>query len=153
MSRNFVNKIYLLKYFQFVDDAPPHFILGIMTLIVGAHGCYAYNTQKNDQIIVTNKYMFSRNGYSDFMIVDTNNRHYNMNNSFWFWKWNSVEDWNNVKPNDVLLVKFYGIRIPIIGVFPNIVNSQILGNPPNIMSINQSKINEYIRQIKEPHVI
>jgi hypothetical protein len=55
------------------------------------------------------------------MIVDTKGRHYNVNNSFWFWKWDSIEDWTNLKQDETLRVKYYGYRIPELGIFPNII--------------------------------
>ena len=59
------------------------------------------------------------------MIIDQNGKHYNVNNSFWFWKWNSNEDWHKIQ-NTEINIKYYGWRIPLFGVFPNIVMSEQL---------------------------
>ena len=59
------------------------------------------------------------------MIVDTNGRHFNVNNSFWYWKWDSIEDWTNIlkegKGQEVIAVSYYGYRIPFLGMFPTVV--------------------------------
>ena len=57
------------------------------------------------------------------MIVDNDGKHYNVSNSFWYWKWDSIEDWANVETNieKKITVIYYGYRIPFLGMFPNIV--------------------------------
>lgn len=61
---------------------------------------YAYVIVKSKQINISKKYSFVRNSYTQFMIIDEKGNHYNMINSFWYWKWNSVEDWNNIEEHD-----------------------------------------------------
>jgi hypothetical protein len=95
-------------------------ILGIMTV---GHICYAIGTKEEKEIFVTKKYTFDRNGFTEFMVVDINGKHYNINNSVWYWKWNSIEDWSSIKENSTINAKFYGWRVPLFGIFPNIVNS------------------------------
>jgi hypothetical protein len=95
-------------------------ILGIMA---AGHLCYAIGTKEEKEIFVTKKYTFDRNGYTEFMVVDINGKHYNINNSLWYWKWNSIEDWSLIKENSTINAKFYGWRVPLFGIFPNIVNS------------------------------
>jgi hypothetical protein len=98
---------------------PIHLQLGLIGSILGGHGCYAYGTKSTDAIKVSNTYMYTQNGFTQFMIIDKNGKHYNVNNSFWYWKWNSIEDWHKIE-----IVKYYGYRIPLLGIFPNIVSSQ-----------------------------
>jgi hypothetical protein len=66
-----------------------------------------------------------RNGFTEFMVIDEYGNHYNVNNSFWYWKWNSIEDWYNIKESDELDFKYYGWRVPVLGMFPNIYNVKI----------------------------
>ena len=54
------------------------------------------------------------------MIVDETGKHYNVNNSLWYWKWNSIEDWHKLETNKPTTIQYYGYRIPLFGVFPNI---------------------------------
>ena len=57
------------------------------------------------------------------MIIDNEGRHFNINNSLWYWKWNSIEEWHKIKEGSVIKFKYYGWRIPLFGLFPNIYMS------------------------------
>ena len=120
MSRSFLTK------FIFFSDQ--HVSLGISGLILGGHCIYALGTSENKMITIDKKYTFTRNGFTEFMIIDNNGHHYILNNSIWYWKWNSIEDWHKLKTsedkhNDKILIKYYGWRVPIFGLFPNIILS------------------------------
>ena len=80
-------------------------------------------------IKVNKKYKIVIYGTTQFMIIDEKGRHFNVNNSLWYWKWDSIEDWGKINNGDNLKVKYYGIRSPFIGLFPNIVmNSNNISN-------------------------
>jgi len=100
--------------------------LVILGFILSSSAMYSYATQKQKTITVVKKYTFCRHGFTEFMIIDTNNKHYNVNNSWWYWKWNSLEDWSKIEPNDTVYIKYYGWRIPFLGLFPNIFYSNRL---------------------------
>lgn len=127
MSRSLLFKFKNVhRTYDFVDDEPPnHMAMYLLSLIVG-HGIYTYSTSKTEHITIKNKYTFCRNGFTEFIVVDTNGKHYNVNNSVWYWKWNSIEDWNNMEPTQSLSIRYYGIRWPLLGLFPNIVRSEEL---------------------------
>jgi hypothetical protein len=91
---------------------------------LGGHALYSYSTLKRDTIKINKIYTFTQNANTQFMIIDENNKHYNVNNSFWYWKWNSIEDWSTLRENDSINIKYYGYRIPFLGFFPNIVCSK-----------------------------
>lgn len=103
--------------------------LGVIGSALGCHACYAYGTQKTGIIHVNRSYMYTQNGGTEFMVIDQNGNHYNVNNSFWYWKWNSIEDWHKMDINDVIHIKYYGYRIPLFGMFPNIVYSRNIREP------------------------
>jgi len=142
MSKSF---IYNIKYLS--KNLEINLVAGTAIFTIGSfcHGCYTYGTTKNNIITINKKYTFTRNGVTEFMIIDNNNKHYNVNNSVWFWKWDSIEDWYNLELNKQLPIKYYGYRIPWLGLFPNIVSS----NQDKILDYNQDKIsNEDITKIK-----
>jgi hypothetical protein len=85
------------------------------------HGVYTYSTTKNEIIQIDKKYKMNKNGFSNFMVIDKLGRHFNVNNSFWYNKWDSLEDWHKIENNKNILIKYYGFRIPILGLFPNII--------------------------------
>lgn len=127
MSRSLLFKFKNVhRTYDFVDNDPPnHIPMYLLSLIVG-HGIYTYSTSKTENITIKNKYTFCRNGFTEFIVVDTNGNHYNVNNSVWYWKWNSIEDWNKMEPTQSLSIRYYGIRWPLLGLFPNIVRSEEL---------------------------
>lgn len=94
--------------------------LGITTI---AHMFYTFRTLKYKMIKVEKKYKFTRNGFTEFMIVDSEGNHYNINNSLWLLKFDSIEDWDKIKTDEPIIVKYYGLRIPLFGLFPNIIMS------------------------------
>jgi hypothetical protein len=96
------------------------FLLGTLPFM---HGVYALNTENKEKTVIVKKYKMVRNGFTDFMVIDNKDRHFNVNNSVWYWKWNSVEDWNNIKEGNEIRIKYYGWRVPILGLFPNIYMS------------------------------
>ena len=117
MSYNFFKFIKLITLNKNIKFEP--FVL----LLTIPHVTYVLSTQKEDNIAIINKYKYVSNGFTNFMIVDTNGTHYNVNNSFWFWKWDSIEDWYKLKVGDTIYAKCYGFRIPFLGCFPNIVDT------------------------------
>jgi len=96
------------------------FMLSCFTL---GHGIYAFSTSKNENVTIVGKYKMVRNGFTDFMIIDNQGRHFNVSNSLWYWKWDSIEDWHNINDNISINIKYYGWRMPIFGLFPNVINS------------------------------
>ena len=89
---------------------------------------YAIFTREEKEIIIKKKYQFDRSGFTDFMVIDSNGKHYNLNNSLWYWKWDSIEDWHSIKEEQKLHTLTYGLRVPILGLFPNIVSCHYNNN-------------------------
>lgn len=129
MSRSFVRGFFAHMKNVFDDKATRDIAIGeiglrvgIMSTLIAGHGIYAYSTEEKDVITVTKKYKMNRGGYTDFMVVDDKGRHFNVNNSLWYWKWDSIEDWHRIeeKSDEKLLIRYYGWRMPVLGLFPNI---------------------------------
>ena len=108
-------------------------------LLIGApiHFGYSYFSQQNRNIEISEKYTFDSNGYTNFMIIDTENNHYKVGNNPWFWKWDSIEDWSKIKKGTKIPILYYGYRVPILGFFPNIIDI----NNINLMRPNASDSN------------
>jgi hypothetical protein len=126
-----MSRYFFYKLFPFVkalsSNAKPNILtfLGSSIAITYIHGTFALATNEIEEICVAKKYKYVSNGFTNFMIVDTNGRHFNVNNSFWYWKWDAIEDWTNIlkecKGQEVIAVSYYGYRIPFLGMFPNVV--------------------------------
>lgn len=125
MSRHILYNLFpFLKSF-IKSNASPNIltVLGTSVVLTYGHGMFALGTNKTEKICVTKKYTYVVNGYTNFMIIDDNGRHLNVNNSFWYWKWDAIEEWNNIDEKETtLVVSYYGYRIPFLGLFPNVVD-------------------------------
>lgn len=125
MSYNLLHKLKILlktnNNFEFNNIFNRYEIIASGIILV-CHAGYTYGTTEIKEIKIKKKYSFVRNGYSEFLIIDHKGNHYNMINSFWYWKWNSIEDWNRLDNSESIYVKTYGYRIPILGIFPNVVS-------------------------------
>ena len=97
------------------------FHIGIFTIGTIGHLTYTLATTEKDKSIIKKKYKMERNGFTDFMVIDDRGRHFNINNSFWYWKWNSIEDWHKMETSKEITIKYYGWRVPLLGLFPNII--------------------------------
>ncbi len=125
MSRSFLYRVSSIissinKNTDAKDDLHKYGIVFFGSCGLITHCIYAYSTDKNEHVKIVKKYKMVRNGFTEFMIIDDKDRHFNVNNSFWYNKWNSVEDWSSIKEGDELYFKYYGYRMPILGMFPNI---------------------------------
>jgi hypothetical protein len=92
--------------------------------LITCHAVYTSLTSKNTEVRVKNKYKYVKGGFTHFMIVDDKDVHYNIHNSFWYGKWNAVEDWTNIDIGEHLRIKYYGYRVPLFGMFPNVVDTK-----------------------------
>ena len=130
MSSSFTRKFLNFTKILLVEKSNTNFTsidlmvrFGVLTTILTGHGIYAFSTEKTDAILVSKKYKMNRGGFTDFMIIDEDGRHFNVNNSLWYWKWNAIEDWHSIDEKKQILIKYYGWRVPVLGLFPNIVIS------------------------------
>ena len=85
-----MSRHYFYKLFPFIkaltSNAKPNILtfLGSSIAITYIHGTFALATNEIEEICVAKKYKYVSNGFTNFMIVDTNGRHFNVNNSFWY---------------------------------------------------------------------
>ena len=140
MSRAiFNNFINILKNTTNNNSLPIDYKINILAIILGANFFYATTTKEEVQINIQKKYKFDRNGFTEFMVIDNKGTHYNVNNSFWYGKWDSIEDWHSIELNKQLDITYYGLRVPLFGMFPNIVKFNNNSNPNNFkyeLSVN-----------------
>jgi hypothetical protein len=120
MSRSGFN----IFFKQLLKSNEPVIVFTTGASMISCNFLYAIFTREEKEIIVKKKYTFDRSGFTDFMIIDSNGKHYNLNNSLWYWKWDSIEDWHSIKEEQKLNTLTYGLRLPILGLFPNIVSCQ-----------------------------
>jgi hypothetical protein len=123
MSRTFLH--FFKDFLKTIgDELNPKQAITILGCTTTGHFAYAIGTKREKEINIVSKYKFTRNGFTEFMIIDSEGNHYNINNSFWYWKWDSIEDWSSIEANKKINTKYYGFRFPVLGIFPNIVSCQ-----------------------------
>jgi len=94
------------------------------------HYGYVETTTQTATITIVSKYVYTYGGYTRFMVVDSAGKHYTMENSIWFWRWNSIEDWESIPTGKPTRLQYYGWRIAPLGIFPNIVYCRGSSDPP-----------------------
>lgn len=119
-------------------------IIGFCSAIIVGQCAYALGTIDKKLVKIDKKYTFNRNGLTEFMIIDDTGKHYNVNNSLWYWKWDSIEDWHKLEPGKEIVIKYYGWRVPIFGLFPNIIMSK-QDNVLDSITSSECRVIEYNR--------
>jgi hypothetical protein len=127
MSRAiFYNFKNIFKNTNINNGLPIEYKINILGIILAANFCYPTITKEEVQINIQKKYKFDRNGSTEFMVIDNKGTHYNVNNSFWYSKWDSIEDWHSIELNKQLDITYYGLRIPLFECFQILLNSIII---------------------------
>ena len=136
---NFLKKIVENRFQYDIQNLPifnsskyliSNFPIKLSLIPISFNAFYAYSTKKEKNITIVKKYTFVRNGFTEFMVIDSFGNHYNVNNSFWFFKFNSLEDWHKIIPlnesnnnESNIKISYYGYRFPFFGLFPNIIDT------------------------------
>lgn len=122
MSKNLIHAHLWKWVFQDVDPSISAWMKRLGWTVM-PHGMYVYGTSGEKKIRVVSTYQYTCGGYTRFMIVDDDNRHFWMNNTFWYWKWDTIEDWIRVQTATavdarIFSIRYYGYRLPCLGLFP-----------------------------------
>ena len=98
------------------------FIVIIIILII----IYTYGT-KFEKIItvkeINNLYIYKSSGN---FISDTNNNIYKISNSIFYLFFTSTELYDEIDSNKTYKIKGYGLRIPILGLYPQITSVELI---------------------------
>jgi hypothetical protein len=123
MSKNIIQ---FAHYFFIDSNIKTNFSFTQGLLILTPLFAYTILTYNSNKIInVTNKYKMNTFGFTHFMLVTDKNEHY----SFY-----SVEKWHLIQLNNKYKINSFGYRIPILGLFPNIVTITPVKSNPFIKS-------------------
>lgn len=116
----------ILDYFN-ITKLSFQSLLIIIALIIIFNIIYVYSTKFKKTIIVEEKYTYgSNNAKGSQSISDTDNNVYILKNSIYVLHWTSVEVFNKLDVGDKYLVEGHGIRVPILGWFPNITKAKLI---------------------------
>ena len=112
----------LLAYFV---KNPWKFYLYLALAILAVQLVYVYATRFERTIKIAEKYHYAdgrgRSLALNNAVVDDTGKVYRVANSLFLLEFRSAEALLSIKPNQSYKVKGYGIRIPILGMFPTIV--------------------------------
>jgi len=106
-----------------------------------AEGSYILGTTQKADITVTKKYTYVKNGSTKYMLVDDKGRHFNVDNCFIYWNWNTIEAWAESKPLEQRQIIYYSYRVPFLGMYPTIIefsnesDNKLLKSADNIKHI------------------
>jgi hypothetical protein len=154
MSRHFFYRLFpMLKSIIKGTKTDPLISIYFSIGLTYGHGAFALASNETEEICITKKYKYNTNGFTNFMIVDDKGRHFNVNNSFWYWKWDSIEDWANIETNTKkITVNYYGYRIPFLGMFPNVVKISSNSTLELELGEKEKRKSDRIDIIKHTHV-
>lgn len=146
MSISLVRKCIQAFNYVYRENPPTRKFYSETVILPGIHLCYVASTERQHTICVKNKYTYTQGGYTHFMVVDTDGNHYNVANSIWYWKWDAMEDWERMPVDQPLLVKYYGVRIPMIGTFPIIVETAGYSEHNEKNKLSNEYVNTLVRR-------
>ena len=119
------------------------------TAIVGRTS-YVYGTYfESDMMIRKTFHRIGENesdGVNAYMISDDRSRIYGVRNSTWYGQWWSTELWTSLLENNMYHVYGYGIRIAMLGIYPNIVHAKIIKDDGH--ENNDKKSSEHVKGSK-----
>ena len=98
-------------------------ILLIFFIIGVIEGLYIFFTKFEKEITIDEKYTYGGNGINQ-SISDKENNIYVVRNSMFYLHWESLEVFNNMDTNNRYKISGYGIRVPVLGMFPIIVKAK-----------------------------
>lgn len=97
------------------------FIIAVILITINA--LYVFSTQFTKRITVKKKYTYgSRRARGSQQISDNDNNIYTVTNSFLMFHFTSAELFNKLDKGRTYDVSGYGVRIPFLGMFPNITS-------------------------------
>lgn len=101
---------------------PYKLIIYFLILSVLFNIIYIYLTRFKKTIIVDEKFTYGGKT-TDRTISDTEGNIYKVKNSIYYLYWNSAEIFDKLDKNNKFEIEGYGKRIPIFGMYPNIIKA------------------------------
>lgn len=110
-------------YYQYFDIFK--LLVAVFIIIQIINIIYYYLTKFERTITVDEKYAYSskRRGQT---ISDTNNVVYVLRDLLVLFHWTSVDLFNEIDVGKTYKIQGYGIRVPFLGWFPNIISAKLI---------------------------
>jgi len=98
----------------------PMVTLGVGAGLIGGSVAHRKLYRFDREITVKEKYTKLEDGETMYMITDTSNNIYKVENSFWWRQYNRAEEWNKVDRGSKYYVEGSGIRNGYMGWYPKV---------------------------------
>jgi hypothetical protein len=112
---------------EIVTDILVKTILFTTAILAAVIGIYYQPSQKT--IKIADKFVHIQNGRSQYMLVTTTGEYLRVSDSFWHWKWESMELWREIRIRQTYRADIYGMRVPWLGMFPRLVSCVYVRQP------------------------
>jgi hypothetical protein len=111
--------------FNYIPEIPYQFLF-ILVLLTILNIIYVYSTKFKKIIIVDKKHIYGSKAKGSKSISDSNNNIYTLKNSLYIYHWKSMELFNKLDSGNTYEIEGHGIRIPMLGLFPNITKVKLM---------------------------
>mgnify|MGYP001297577570 CR=1 FL=1 len=116
---------YKKKIFNYIPEIRYEFLF-ILVLLNILKIIYVYSTKFKKIIIVDKKHTYASKAKGSKSISDSNNNIYTLKNSLYIYHWKSMELFNKLDSGNKYEIEGHGIRVPILGLFPNITKVKLI---------------------------
>jgi len=113
-----------MKLLKFIIDNPVLWYVLFLLISLIIYSIYLYATAFKKSVTITQKNLYAQGKYTNNTVVDENGKVYAITNLLPVLHFTAPEVWNSITIGKTYNVKGYGIRIPILGMYPIIVSTQ-----------------------------
>lgn len=100
---------------------PIIFYVALFAVIILVNVIYVYSTRFERTITVKEKHEYATGKYMRNTILDENSNAYQVSSSIPLLHFTDAETWLHLEKNNKYTISGYGWRVPILGMYPNIV--------------------------------
>jgi hypothetical protein len=115
---------FFLTLLKFFEKHPFQVYLSLVLSVLIIYSIYLYATAFKKSVTITQKNQYAQGKYMNNTVIDENGNVYAVTNLLPVLHFRAPEVWNTITIGKTYTVKGYGIRIPILGMYPIIVSTQ-----------------------------
>jgi hypothetical protein len=115
--------IFLFPILDWIDRNSLWLLLGLIFFTVLFNLFYQYGTRFEKVITVDEKYTYGKGSNNSQSISDKDNNVYFVKDSIYYLHFSSLEVFNSLDVNKKYKVNGYGVRVPVLGLYPIIISA------------------------------
>jgi hypothetical protein len=97
-------------------------LLIIFYVLIICQILYIFFTRKSKTIVLRQKFTITLWGFTRYILVDSNYDIYELSDSYWFARQDSINDWIKLKINKKYTIYYYGFTSTSLGTKPQIID-------------------------------